>query len=351
MFSQSEIKKLLGREEFELDSHLPKKSLEGQTVFVTGAGGSIGSEIVRQVITFKPKRVILFGHGEYSIFKIYQELQTFSANQMTELIPVIADIQSAEAVTKYLKLYSPSIIYHAAAHKHVPLMEANPVAAYLNNIIGTRNLVRAVDELGIPKMIMLSTDKAAKPSNVMGASKRIAELLLAAMNQVSDSTFCSVRFGNVLGSRGSVVPIFMKMIEAGGPVQVTDFQMTRYFMTVKEAARLVIHAGAVASGEELMVLNMGAPLKIYDLAERLISLSGQSGIDIVETKCRPGDKLHEELLTDEELVQGQINDQIYIGRVPYMSLDKLNKKIDNLAEFQSDDVLMREKLIELAQML
>ncbi|MHA3225975.1 polysaccharide biosynthesis protein [Globicatella sulfidifaciens] len=329
-----EITDLLGRDEVKLDEALLRNELENKTILVTGAGGSIGSEIVRQVSRFNPRRILLLGHGENSIYLIYHEM--LKQQKMIQYVPIIADIQDKERLLQIMRDEQPDIVYHAAAHKHVPLMEMNPVESYKNNILGTYNVATAVHETGVKKMVMISTDKAVNPPNVMGASKRVAELIITGIAQQSDSIFCAVRFGNVLGSRGSVIPVFTKQIAEGGPVTVTDFRMTRYFMTIPEASKLVIHAGAFAKSGEVFVLDMGEPVKIVDLAKKLILLSGYSEneIEIVESGIRPGEKLYEEILLDGEKGDRQIEGKIFVGNVARRPLSEIEAFIK---ELQKDD--------------
>ena len=275
---------------------------------VTGAGGSIGSEICRQVCRFAPARIILLGHGENSIYLIHQELQKQYGDQI-DIVPVIADIQDRARMFKILDHYQPYVVYHAAAHKHVPMMEYNPSEAIKNNVMGTKNTAEAARAARVSKFVMISTDKAVNPPNVMGASKRAAEMIVQSMNEENCKTdFVAVRFGNVLGSRGSVIPLFKKQIEAGGPITVTHPDITRYFMTIPEAARLVLQAGAIAEGGEVFVLDMGEPVKIVDLAKNLIRLSGykDGDIEIQFTGLRPGEKLYEELLDEDEIHPEQV---------------------------------------------
>lgn len=329
-----EITDLLGRDEVKLDETLLRKELENKTILVTGAGGSIGSEIVRQVSRFNPRRILLLGHGENSIYLIYHEM--LKQQKMIQYVPVIADIQDKERLLQIMRDEQPDIVYHAAAHKHVPLMEMNPIESYKNNILGTYNVATAVHETGVKKMVMISTDKAVNPPNVMGASKRVAELIITGIAQQSESIFCAVRFGNVLGSRGSVIPVFTKQIAEGGPVTVTDFRMTRYFMTIPEASKLVIHAGAFAKSGEVFVLDMGDPVKIVDLAKKLILLSGYSEneIEIVESGIRPGEKLYEEILLDGEKGDRQIEGKIFVGNVARRPLSEIETFI---TELQTDN--------------
>ncbi|MBG9980731.1 polysaccharide biosynthesis protein [Facklamia sp. DSM 111018] len=342
------IADLLGRKEIELNEERLRNEIEGKKILITGAGGSIGSEIVRQISKFNPAKLLLLGHGENSIYLIYHEVNI--GNRMTQYVPIIADIQDYDRIYKIFKKEKPDIVYHAAAHKHVPLMESNPVEAYKNNIIGTYNVAKAVDKAGVPKMVMISTDKAVKPPNIMGATKRVAELIITGMNEKSNSTYCAVRFGNVLGSRGSVVPAFKKQILAGGPVQVTDFRMIRYFMTIPEASRLVVYAGAFAEGGEVFILDMGEPVKILDLAKKMILLMGYtvSEIGIEEVGIRPGEKLYEELLTNSELVENQLNDQIFIGRVASIPLEETLQFVESLKKYIEQPRELKEKIITFA---
>ncbi len=266
---------LLGRDEVKLDIDSIKDQLTGKTILVTGAGGSIGSEICRQVASFNPKQ---------------------NKERLTEYIPIIADIQDRKLIFNLMAHYQPDIVYHAAGHKHVPLMEYNPREAVKNNVYGTKNVAEAAKANHVKKFVMISTDKANNPPNVMGSTKRIAEMIVTSLNEPGKTKFSAVRFGNVLGSRGSVIPLFREQIAKGGPVTVTDFRMTRYFMTIPEASRLVIQSGALAKGGEIFVLDMGEPVRILDLAKNMIRLSGytEEDIEIVEAGIRPGEKLYEE---------------------------------------------------------
>lgn len=323
---------MLGRDPVELDMAQIAKGLTNQTVLVTGAGGSIGSEICRQICNFRPQKVILLGHGENSIYLINQELVNKFKNAI-EIIPIIADIQNKKQMATIINKYKPHAIYHAAAHKHVPLMESNVEAAFKNNVIGTKNVAELAKAAHVKKFVMISTDKAVNPTNVMGASKRIAEMIVQSLNDNKSPTqFVAVRFGNVLGSRGSVIPLFKKQIEQGGPVTVTHPDMTRYFMTIPEAARLVLQAGALAKGGEIFVLDMGEPVKIVDLAKNLIKLSGKNSNDIkIEySGIRPGEKLFEELLNDDEVHPQQIYDKIYIGKSKVFESAKLYQCIKQI---------------------
>jgi Predicted nucleoside-diphosphate sugar epimerases len=271
-------------------------------VLVTGAGGSIGSEICRQICKFQPKKLLLLGHGENSIYSIDMELRQAYQNEI-ELIPIIADIRDRDRIYGIIAQYVPDVVYHAAAHKHVPLMEFNATEAVKNNIFGTKNVAEAANTFGVGCFVMISTDKAVNPLNIMGATKRFAEMIVQNLAKESSTKFVAVRFGNVLGSRGSVIPLFQKQIAAGGPVTVTHPEMTRYFMTIPEASRLVLQASTLARGGEVFVLNMGEPVKIVDLARNLITLSGytEEEIGIKFSGIRPGEKLFEELLNEDEI--------------------------------------------------
>ncbi|MCO8288808.1 polysaccharide biosynthesis protein [Tetragenococcus halophilus] len=333
---------LLGRDEAKLDVTSIKDQITDKTILVTGAGGSIGSEITRQVIQFNPRQLILLGHGENSIYLIHRELSTRCKERTTELVPIIADVQNREKIFEVIGKYQPDIVYHAAAHKHVPLMEFNPKEAVKNNVYGTKNVAEAAKAHAVEQFVMVSTDKANNPPNVMGATKRIAEMIVTGMNEKGTTKFSAVRFGNVLGSRGSVIPLFREQLANGGPLTVTDFRMTRYFMTIPEASRLVIQSGALANGGEVFVLDMHEPVKILDLAKNMVRLSGYSeeDIEIVETGIRPGEKLYEELLLDKERSEEQVHDQIFVGNVNGYSLDKVLEFVDYLPD--NDEQLANE---------
>lgn len=347
-FRDVQVEDLLGRETIELDMTSISESITNKVVLVTGAGGSIGSEICRQISNFSPKRLVLLGHGENSIYSIEMELKESCKNKGIEFITEIADLQDYEKLLSVVDIYQPNVVYHAAAHKHVPLMERNPEEAVKNNVIGTRNIAQAASQHGVETFVMISTDKAVNPTSVMGATKRLAEMIIQHFDQISTTKFVAVRFGNVLGSRGSVIPLFKKQIQNGGPVTVTHPDMVRYFMTIPEAARLVIQAGALAKGGEIFVLDMGEPVKIVDLAINLIKLSGNSidDIGIEFTGIRPGEKLFEELLTKDEVNEEQIYTKIYIGKTSELFIDEINYIINNFKKF--DRKQLREALLELA---
>ncbi|MBH0230740.1 polysaccharide biosynthesis protein [Halobacillus yeomjeoni] len=330
-----QIEDLLGREPVELDIDSIDSEINGKTIMVTGAGGSIGSEICRQLVKFNPERLLLLGHGENSIYTIHMELSQLDID--TELVTVIADVQDRERIFQVVEQYQPAYIYHAAAHKHVPLMEANPKEAVKNNVIGTKNVAEAADTYGVGKFVLVSTDKAVNPTNVMGATKRVAEMVIQLLNKNSQTEFVAVRFGNVLGSRGSVIPMFKKQIANGGPVTVTHPDMTRYFMTIPEASRLVLQAGALARGGEIFVLDMGEPVKIVDLAKNLIHLSGftEKEIPIQFSGIRPGEKMYEELLGDKEVHSEPVFPKIFIGKTTEINEEAVYTLIDEHGVYSS----------------
>ncbi len=325
------IEDLLGREEVKLDMKAISENITNKTIMVTGAGGSIGSEICRQVMRFSPKQLIMLGHGENSIYLIDQELRGGYGNA-ADLRPLIADVQDRGRIFDIVDEYRPDVIYHAAAHKHVPLMELNPMEAVKNNIFGTKNVAEAADTFGVGNFVLVSTDKAVNPPNIMGATKRFAEMVVQNLAKNSKTKFAAVRFGNVLGSRGSVVPLFKKQIAKGGPITITDMRMTRYFMTIPEASRLVIQAGTLANGGEVFVLDMGQPVKIFDLARNLIRLSGYSEgeIEIRESGIRPGEKLFEELMNESERQSEVVFPKIYIGKATPISKHELVYLLDKI---------------------
>ena len=343
-----EIADLLGRKEVVLDQSAFNRYFTGKTVLVTGAGGSIGSEICRQIAKFHPERLLLLGHGENSIYLIHRELINRYGDSI-EILPLIADIQDRELMFDNMKEYKPDLVYHAAAHKHVPLMEANPKESVKNNIFGTKNVAEAAKAAGVTKFVMVSTDKAVNPPNVMGATKRVAEMIVTGLNEEEKTQFVAVRFGNVLGSRGSVVPVFKDQIAKGGPLTVTDYRMTRYFMTIPDASRLVIQAGYLALGGEIFVLDMGDPVRIVDLAEKVIKLSGHTvaEIGIVESGIRPGEKLYEELMSTSERVSKKIHDKIFIGKVEPKSMAEVEDFVKDLLVL--DNQTLKERLIAYAK--
>ena len=309
------IEDLLGREPVELDTGSISNYLEGRVVMVTGGGGSIGAELCRQISRHKPKRLIALDNYENAVFELDNELKATTPDLSMDV--VIASVRDKTRLQNIFEIYKPQVIFHAAAHKHVPLMESNPGEAIVNNILGTKNVVDLADKYGVEKFVMISTDKAVNPSNVMGASKRLAEMVVQEKSKDSGTAFAVVRFGNVLGSNGSVIPVFRKQIEAGGPITVTHPDITRYFMTIPEAVQLVMQAGAMTKGGEIFILDMGEPVKILDLAENMIRLSGlepYEDIEIKITSLRPGEKLHEELSYESEDLDKTEHDKIYLGK-------------------------------------
>lgn len=324
-----QIEDLLGREPIELDNKNLNDFLGGKTVMVTGAGGSIGSELVRQILDYRPEELLLVERAEFFLFQIGRELSSLKLD--IEIVPLIADVGDEPRMREIMERYRPAVIFHAAAHKHVPLMEINPAEAIKNNVFATRNVGRLAGEFGASDFVLISTDKAVNPSSVMGASKRIAEIVVQDLNQTYATNFMAVRFGNVLGSAGSVVPIFREQIEKGEAITVTDPEMTRYFMTIPEASQLVLQAGALGGGGEIFILDMGEPVRILDLAEDMIRLSGLTpyeDIDIIFTGVRNGEKLFEELeITGEHLVKTH-HPKIFIGKIAAYSKDDVEKIID-----------------------
>ncbi|MEB6062657.1 polysaccharide biosynthesis protein [Enterococcus gallinarum] len=338
---------LLGRDEVQLDIDAIKDQITGKTILVTGAGGSIGSEICRQVIRFNPRRLLLLGHGENSIYLIDRELRNNYQENITEIVPIIADIQDRKKIFAIMEDYQPEIVYHAAAHKHVPLMEYNPREAVKNNVYGTKNVAEAAKAAKVKNFVMVSTDKANNPPNVMGATKRIAEMIVTGLNEAGCTKFSAVRFGNVLGSRGSVIPVFREQIANGGPITITDFRMTRYFMTIPEASRLVIQSGALAKGGEIFILDMSEPVKIIDLAKNMIRLSGYSEeeIEIIETGIRPGEKLYEELLLDKERNDEAVFEKIFVGNITGYSIAEVMEFVEQLSD---DDKQLAKDVVAFA---
>lgn len=326
------LEEILGREQITFQGEEVRKFINNKVIMVTGGGGSIGSEICRQVAKEQPKQLIIIDIYENNAYEIQQELIRSYGDQL-DLKVEIASVRDIEKMDRLVKRYRPDIIFHAAAHKHVPLMEECPDEAIKNNIMGTYHMVMAADRYKVNKFVLISTDKAVNPTNVMGASKRVCEMILQSMKQFSKTEFVAVRFGNVLGSNGSVIPLFQKQIADGGPVTVTDKRIVRYFMTISEAVALVLQAGSMANSAEVYVLDMGQPVKIIDLAENLIRLSGHlpdKDISIIETGLRPGEKLYEELLMQSEELIATANNKIFIERQKEISREDLNNRLDLL---------------------
>jgi len=341
-----EVEDLLGRDPVKVDLEGIANYVEDKTVLVTGAGGSIGSELCRQLAPFRPQKLLMLGHGERSMRGIESEMRRRFPELRIETI--IADVQDKEAIENVFDKHTPEVVFHAAAHKHVPLMERNPGEAVKNNVFGTKHVAEAADRHGAERFVLISTDKAVNPTSVMGTTKRIAEMFVQSLDKDSRTIFAVVRFGNVLGSRGSVIPRFKEQIARGGPVTVTHPEMIRYFMTIPEAVQLVIQAGAFARGGEIFILDMGKPVKILTLAEDLIRLSGLEpyrDVAIEFTGIRPGEKLYEELLTAEEGLASTRHDRIFIGKPVHFQRDKLEQEIGMLAK------AVRENRTDIRQLL
>mgnify|MGYP000355330785 FL=1 len=331
-FRDVQIEDLLGRDPIKLDNKNIGKLIENKVVLVTGGGGSIGSELCRQIIKFKPSKLVIVDIYENNLYDIEQELK-FNYPDM-KIDAIVASVREKHRLNEIFEQYHPYLVFHAAAHKHVPLMETSPLEAIKNNVFGTYNTVKCADEYGVKRFILISTDKAVNPTNIMGATKRLCELIIQAKNKVSKTEYAAVRFGNVLGSNGSVVPLFKKQIAKGGPVTVTHKEITRFFMTIPEAVSLVLQAMSGAKGGEIFVLDMGEPVKIYDMAVKLIKLSGLEpdvDIQIKVTGLRPGEKLYEELLMAEEGLTETKHDKIHVARPSDIDMEKLEA---NLAKLQ-----------------
>lgn len=341
---------LLGREPIKLDMNGIERYIKDRVVLITGGGGSIGSELCRQVNKFSPKEIIILDNYENGVYELQNE---FKYNHIkVNLKTVIASIRDRKRLENIFKEYKPEIVFHAAAHKHVPLMEDNPVESIKNNVFGTLNLAECADMFGVKRFVMISTDKAVNPTNIMGASKRVCEMIIQSIDKKSATEFVSVRFGNVLGSNGSVVPIFKNQIAHGGPVTVTHPEINRFFMTIPEAAQLVLQAGAFAKGGEIFVLDMEKPVKIYDLACDLIRLSGlEPNVDIkIEfIGLRPGEKLYEEVLTEEEGLGKTQHNKIFVGKPTYSDFSKLKEELNELREITESD--NKEEVIQKIEQL
>jgi len=345
-----QLEDLLRREPTSINLEEIAGFISGATILVTGAGGSIGSELCRQIARFRPARLLLLGHGENSIYNIEQELSRKFPSLARDVI--IADIRDANKMLAILRRYRPQIVFHSAAHKHVPLMEQNVDEAITNNVLGTRNVVRAALAADVQRFVLISTDKAVRPTSIMGATKRIAEMIVQDAAMRSGRAFVAVRFGNVLGSRGSVVPLFREQIAAGGPITITHPEMTRFFMTIPEAVQLVIQAASLATPGQIYALDMGDPVRIVDLAKDLVELSGLKlgrDIEIVYTGLRPGEKLHEELFTSEEQRTATAYEKIFIAQSTPVDGERLYRMIDLLAEHAArmDEATIRRTLREL----
>ena len=332
-FRNVEIEDLLGRDPIKLDNKNIGKLIENKVVLVTGGGGSIGSELCRQIIKYNPEKLVIVDIYENNLYDIEQELRFNYPNM--EIDAIVASVREKERLNEIFEEYKPYLVFHAAAHKHVPLMETSPLEAIKNNVFGTYNVVNCADEYKVKRFILISTDKAVNPTNIMGATKRLCEMIVQAKNKVSQTEYAAVRFGNVLGSNGSVVPLFKKQIASGGPVTVTHKDITRFFMTIPEAVSLVLQAMSGAKGGEIFVLDMGEPVKIYDMAENLIKLSGLEpnvDIQIKVTGLRPGEKLYEELLMAEEGLEQTKHDKIYIAEPMNIDMSMIINKLNKLSQ-------------------
>lgn len=342
-----EIEDLLGREPITLANENIGELIKGKSILVTGGGGSIGSELCRQIAKFNPSRLIIFDIYENNLYNIEMELKQNHYDEKFEIVAIVGSVRDKKRLEQVFKKYNPYLVFHAAAHKHVPLMEVSPLEAIKNNVFGTYNVANYADKYSVKRFILISTDKAVNPTNIMGATKRMCEMIIQAFNKKSKTEFAAVRFGNVLGSNGSVLPLFKKQISAGGPVTVTHKEITRFFMTIPEAVSLVLQAMSYAKGGEIFVLDMGEPVKIYDLAVSLIKLSGlEPNVDIpIEiTGLRPREKLYEELLMSEEGLQTTAHNKIFIGKPSDITYEQMLKKLGKLEEIIQNENISVNKI-------
>lgn len=336
-----EVEDLLGREPVALNNNKISEYLFGKTVLVTGAGGSIGSELCRQIVKFRPKKLVMLDIYENTLYETEMELR--QANKNAPIVTIIASVRDKERLDEVFEKYRPQVVFHAAAHKHVPLMETSPTEAIKNNVFGTYNVVNCSDRYGVEKFTFISTDKAVNPTSIMGATKRICEMILQAKNRTSKTVYAAVRFGNVLGSHGSVIPLFKKQIEAGGPVTVTHKEITRYFMLIPEAVGLILQSATFANGGEIFVLDMGEPVKIYDLASTLIKMSGKN-VPIEIVGLRKGEKLYEELLMAEEGLIKTLHEKIMISKINAPTDEEISEMIKKLEDLINEKKISRKEV-------
>lgn len=338
-FRDIQVEDLLGRDPVQLDNSEISNYISNKVVLVTGAGGSIGSELCRQIITFNPKLLVMLDIYENTLYETELELRRKDKNINIET--VVASVRDAKRLDEIFEEYKPELVFHAAAHKHVPLMENSPLEAIKNNVFGTYNVSNSADKHGVEKFILISTDKAVNPTNIMGASKRLCEMIIQTKSQNSDTKFAAVRFGNVLGSHGSVIPIFKQQIAEGGPITITHKDITRYFMLIPEAVQLILQAMLYANDGEIFVLDMGKPVKIYDLAKTMIKLSGKK-VDITITGLRPGEKLYEELLIAEEGLQRTLHEKIMVSKIKPISEEDLENNMEKLRTLLNDENVSKQ---------
>ncbi|MCI8412466.1 MAG: polysaccharide biosynthesis protein, partial [Clostridia bacterium] len=335
------------RDAIHLDNKNIQSLIKGKTVLVTGGGGSIGSELCRQIMKYNPEKLVILDIYENNLYDIEIELK--AEHPKGKIEAVIASVRDKARLKEVFEEFKPTLVFHAAAHKHVPLMENNPLEAIKNNVFGTYNVVNCADEYHVEKFVLISTDKAVNPTNIMGASKRLCEMIVQAKNKVSKTDYVAVRFGNVLGSNGSVIPLFKKQIEKGGPVTVTHKDITRFFMTIPEAVQLILQAVTYAEGGEIFVLDMGEPVKIYDLAVSLIKLLGYEpnvDIPIQITGLRPGEKLYEEILMEEEGLQATKHNKIFVSQPMHLEMEELKEKLEVLDKLEYDENYSRSHVKE-----
>ena len=340
-FRDIQVEDLLGRDPIKLDNEEISKYLNQKVVLVTGAGGSIGSELCRQIVEFKPKLLVMFDIYENTLYEIERELE--QKYPEAPIVTLIGSVRDKKRIDRVFAKYKPQVVFHAAAHKHVPLMETSPAEAIKNNVFGTYNVARTADKFKTERFILISTDKAVNPTSIMGATKRICEMIIQAKNQTSKTNYVAVRFGNVLGSHGSVIPLFKSQIEAGGPLTVTHKEITRYFMLIPEAVGLILQAITFAKGGEIFVLDMGEPVKIYDLAKAIVKLSGRP-IQIKITGLRPGEKLYEELLISEEGLTKTLHEKIMVSKIQSVDADSLKYNLALLREIVNRDECTRDEV-------